>query len=160
MNVDVTVLVANNYLLGLSGGQSGGQPSCARPGGTQQTASAGGRLVPPLDLCVLAAQCGAGFVARASGDDPDLWQTMAAAIRHPGFAVVEIDVACPRYAGDGEAVDRGPEGSFGCGATPLEPGFTRPEFGDVYLEAVGAEPPLSSSDALASQPAASLSRLD
>src|SRR3989304_3104398 len=41
--------------------------------------------------------CGAGFVARKFATDGDLADTLAEAIAHPGFALVEIAELCTVY---------------------------------------------------------------
>ncbi len=100
-------------------------------------------MVPPLDLCALAARCGAGFAARAGGEDPELWRTIADAIRHPGFAVVDIEVSCPRYDGDRKR-ERGRSTASGAVVDAADNGCARPEFAEVYREAAAAAPEPSS----------------
>jgi hypothetical protein len=57
-----------------------------------------GSLIPPLDLGAILIGAGAGFYARTMVPGPDAAQFIAQAIRHPGFAVVEIHELCPPYA--------------------------------------------------------------
>jgi 2-oxoglutarate ferredoxin oxidoreductase subunit beta len=90
LNVDVTVLVANNFLLG----GSGGQPSSLSPKGFLTTAAGPTSVVPPLDLCAIIQACGGEFVARVLATDANLSDTIAKAIQHPGFALVEIVEIC------------------------------------------------------------------
>lgn len=93
MNADVTVLLHNNFLFGMTGGQN----SAFSPLGLITTTTKSGNIVPPIDLCQIALDCGAGFVARKYAADRDLAQTIAAAIAHPGFALVEIIELCTAF---------------------------------------------------------------
>jgi len=90
VNADITVLLHNNFLFGMTGGQCSG----LSPVGFVTTTTRDGNIVPPLDICQLVQSCGAGFVARKFATDRDLSDTLAEAIVHPGFALVEIDELC------------------------------------------------------------------
>ena len=94
LNLDVTVLVHNNFLFGMTGGQN----SAFTPLGFVTSTTQTGNATPPLDLaqCLLAAR--APFVARQLATDRNLAQVLAKAIAHPGFAVVEILELCTAYA--------------------------------------------------------------
>ncbi|MBI2429246.1 MAG: hypothetical protein HYV29_10720, partial [Ignavibacteriales bacterium] len=94
MNVDVTVLVANNMLYGMTGGQhSGFSPLDFITPTTPE-----GNIVPPMDICAVAKSCGAEFVTRVSATDKNLTAIIAQAISHPGFALVEIVELCTEFA--------------------------------------------------------------
>jgi 2-oxoglutarate ferredoxin oxidoreductase subunit beta len=70
-----------------------------------------GNTEPPFDLCKLAETAGATFVSRWTTNEPR--RTIGAlkrAIRHRGFALVEIITQCPTYfgrraVGSGKPVD-------------------------------------------------------
>jgi len=93
MNVDVTVLLHNNFLFGMTGGQH----SALTPRGFVTTTTPQGNLTPPLDICQIAQSCGAGFVARKFATDSDLATTIAEAIAYRGFALTEIIGLCTAY---------------------------------------------------------------
>ena len=121
MNLDVTVLVANNWILGLSGGQASSLCAAPRSGATPGTC-------PRLDLCALAQQCGGGFIARIAATDEGAADTIAQAIAHPGFALVEVLVDCVAY---GQAVPRA-EGRERLPAQVAS--AARPDFGLAYKQ--------------------------
>ncbi len=93
MNVDITVIVCNNFLYGMTGGQhSGFTPFDMVTSTTPQ-----GSILPPLDICRIALGCDAGFVARSLATDKHLPEILARAIEYPGFSLVEIIELCPEY---------------------------------------------------------------
>jgi len=94
INAGVTVLVHNNLLFGMTGGQH----SLLTPRGLPTTTTPEGCPVPPLDLGRLLPDAGAGFFARGVAPGPELAPMIAQALRHPGFACVEILELCPTYA--------------------------------------------------------------
>lgn len=93
INADVTVLLHNNFLFGMTGGQN----SAFSPLGFVTTTTRSGNIIPPLDICQMLQSCGAGFVARKFATDRDLAEVVAEAITYPGFALVEIIELCPTY---------------------------------------------------------------
>ncbi len=93
LNVDVTVIVCNNYLYGMTGGQH----SAFTPYDMVTTTTPSGNIVPPMDICNVAQSCEAGFVARTLATDKKLSEVLAQAIDYPGFALVEIMEICPEY---------------------------------------------------------------
>lgn len=94
LNVDVTVLVCNNFVYGMTGGQGSGlTPECFMTATTPA-----GNIVPPVDLCEILKNSHAPFVARVSALDPSLSDTLRQAIEFKGFAAVEILELCTEYA--------------------------------------------------------------
>ena len=93
LNVDVTVLVHNNFLFGMTGGQN----SAFTPLEFVTATTKGGNTVAPLDLAQLLIAARASFVARKIATDADLHSVLAQAIAHPGFAVVEVLELCTAY---------------------------------------------------------------
>jgi len=94
MNVDLTVLVHNNFLYGMTGGQS----SAFTPLEFITVTTPSGNFVPPVDLCKILEASRGGFIARKISTDKDLPDVVAKAIAYPGFAVVEILELCVAYA--------------------------------------------------------------
>jgi 2-oxoglutarate ferredoxin oxidoreductase subunit beta len=93
-NVDLTYIVMDNHVYGMTKGQASPttEPdwdSKLSPGGT------GVRSFHPL---VIALASGATFIARGySGDPGGTADIIAQAIRHPGFAFVEILSPCVTF---------------------------------------------------------------
>ncbi len=94
MDVDVTVIVHNNLVYGMTGGQHSG----FTPEGSRTTTTPQGSPYPAIDLRLVMAGAGCGFFARARAPGPDLASTIAEAIRRPGFACVEALELCPTFA--------------------------------------------------------------
>ncbi len=89
-NLDLTLLVLNNFNYGMTGGQcSATTPNEARVGSGFLN-----RLELPLDICQVAGSAGAGFLARVSTYDDDLADNLKAAIEFDGFSVVDIWGIC------------------------------------------------------------------
>lgn len=94
LNVDVTVLLCNNLLFGMTGGQH----SAFSPLDFISQTTPRGNLVPPIDMCRIMADSRASYVARTTATDQGLAATIAEAIAHPGFALVEIVELCTEHA--------------------------------------------------------------
>jgi len=94
MNVDVTVIVANNFLFGMTGGQ---QSSLTPEHFVTQTTPFGS-MNPALDICAIADASKAGFIARKTSTDKDLTESIAKAIAHDGFSIIEILELCTEHA--------------------------------------------------------------
>jgi 2-oxoglutarate ferredoxin oxidoreductase subunit beta len=93
-NLDLTLLILNNFNYGMTGGQF----SATTPPAAQVGSGFLNQLEKPIDACQVAAGAGAGFVARASAYQKDLSQIIAQAIGYQGFAVVDMWGICPgRY---------------------------------------------------------------
>ncbi|MFQ5830804.1 MAG: thiamine pyrophosphate-dependent enzyme [Candidatus Methylomirabilia bacterium] len=93
MNVDLTILLHNNMLYGMTGGQH----SALTPAGFITTTTLSGNWVPPLDMEQLLMACQGGFFARQLATDPALADVIVEAIRYPGFALVEVLELCTGY---------------------------------------------------------------
>jgi 2-oxoglutarate ferredoxin oxidoreductase subunit beta len=95
-NLGLTALIFNNGIYGLTGGQS----APTTPIGKRSTTSDTGSIEAPFDLVGLAMGAGAGFVARTTSfDHKQMTSFITRAIRHKGFAVVDILTSCPTYFG-------------------------------------------------------------
>jgi pyruvate/2-oxoacid:ferredoxin oxidoreductase beta subunit len=94
LNVDVTVLICNNFVYGMTGGQGSGlTPECFITATTPR-----GNIVPPADLCGILRSSNAPFVARAVATNGHLDELLQQAIAFEGFAAVEILELCTEYA--------------------------------------------------------------
>ncbi|MHC4731260.1 MAG: thiamine pyrophosphate-dependent enzyme [Planctomycetota bacterium] len=91
INVDITVLVHNNLVYGMTGGQH----SQLTEMGMRTTTTPEGCPVPPLDL---GAVLPGGFFGRAVAPGAELSPMIADAIGHEGFACVEVLELCPTFA--------------------------------------------------------------
>jgi len=105
-NIDMTAIVMNNRVYGMTGGQY----SPLSGYGTMATTAPYTNIDPEFDVVSMATAAGATFVARATAYHvqqlPDILEE---AIRHQGFSVVEVMTPCPTYFGrknkEGSAVD-------------------------------------------------------
>ncbi|MCE9636853.1 MAG: 2-oxoacid:acceptor oxidoreductase family protein [Planctomycetes bacterium] len=89
----ITVVVFNNFNYGMTGGQA----SSTTPVGAFTSTTPDGATDRPLDPCALAMAAGATFVARTPAFAPDLAETLARAVRHPGFAIVDVWEICTAH---------------------------------------------------------------
>ena len=95
-NIDLTALVLNNQIYGMTGGQA----AATTPVGFRTTTTSTGSIEPAFDAVELALAAGASFVARTTTFDFDeMPQLIEAALRHRGFSLVEIISQCPTYFG-------------------------------------------------------------
>jgi pyruvate/2-oxoacid:ferredoxin oxidoreductase beta subunit/Pyruvate/2-oxoacid:ferredoxin oxidoreductase gamma subunit len=92
-NVGITVLVANNFNFGMTGGEH----SPTTPVGGITSTTPGGNVEAPLDLCKVVEAAGGTFVARASAFDRDLHEVMAQALAHDGFSFIDVWSLCSAY---------------------------------------------------------------
>jgi Pyruvate/2-oxoacid:ferredoxin oxidoreductase gamma subunit len=92
-NIDITLLVANNFNYGMTGGQH--SVSTPLSGITPTTPM--GNLESAMDLCKTAIAAGAGWVYRGTTFDKDLPDRIAKAITQPGFSMIDIWEMCTAY---------------------------------------------------------------
>ncbi|MFV0514807.1 MAG: 2-oxoacid:ferredoxin oxidoreductase subunit beta [Jhaorihella sp.] len=96
-NVDMTYIVMDNRVYGMTKGQ----PSPTTEPDWDSSLSPGGTGVSPFHPLVIALASGANFVAREfSGDIKACTNTIAEAVRHPGFSFVEILSPCVTFRPD------------------------------------------------------------
>ena len=93
LNVDVTVIVHNNHLYGMTGGQASG----LTPEDWITATTPVGNPLPPLDLIGVLRSSGATFLAREMAMNRGLADRISEAIAHPGFAVVEVMELCTAF---------------------------------------------------------------
>ncbi|HWR82770.1 MAG TPA: 2-oxoacid:ferredoxin oxidoreductase subunit beta [Candidatus Deferrimicrobium sp.] len=95
-NIDITTILINNYIYGMTGGQ--GSPTT--PSGAHSTTTPYGNVEKHFDPCELAKAAGASYVARTTVVHiPQMEKTIAAAIEHRGFSLVEVMSNCHTYYG-------------------------------------------------------------
>jgi len=95
-NIDITVIMANNLIYGMTGGQK----APTTPVGSRTKTSPYGNTERPLDAAGLAIAAGATFVARWTTAHPvQMQNAIQEAIEHRGFSFVEIMTQCPVQAG-------------------------------------------------------------
>ena len=105
-NIDLTAIVMNNSIYGMTGGQ--GSPMT--PLDMRSTTTPWGNAAPAFDLVELAKGAGASFVARSTTyHAKELIRLVARAVRHKGFSVVEVMSQCPVYYGRQNRVGNGVE---------------------------------------------------
>jgi 2-oxoglutarate/2-oxoacid ferredoxin oxidoreductase subunit beta len=92
LNLNMTLLVHNNMLYGMTGGQTSG----LTPSGFCTTTSFEGNPFVAYDLCALAHTAGAGYVSRIMGLG-DCSNKLAEAFSYKGFSLVEVLEICPSY---------------------------------------------------------------
>jgi len=92
-NLDLTVLVFNNFNYGMTGGEH----SVSTPQGAQTVTTAYGQIEHPMDICGTVSVNGGTFVARSSSFDTSLDEMMIKAIQHRGFSLVDIWELCTSY---------------------------------------------------------------
>ena len=93
-NIDLTYIVMNNQIYGLTTGQT--SPTTML--GVRTKSTPYGNLEIPINPLSLAISAGATYVARGfSGDPNHLSMLMAEAIRHHGFALVDVLSPCVTY---------------------------------------------------------------
>jgi len=95
-NINITAIVFNNSIYGMTGGQK----SPTTPRGFFSTTSPYGNAEPPFDLCKLVKAAGAVFVARGTEYHiPALDTIIYKALLKNGFSFVEAVSMCPTSFG-------------------------------------------------------------
>ncbi len=93
LNVDMTVVVHNNMLYGMTGGQ----PSGLTPCGFRTVITPEGSALPHYDLCQLVHDAGAPHARRVIGRG-NFSDELREALEVEGFALVEVLELCPSHA--------------------------------------------------------------
>lgn len=91
-NIDITVVLYNNNIYGMTGGQY----SPLTPTNSRATTAPHGTVDRAFDVTELAKGAGATFVARATTFHAQLLSDLIAqGIQHEGFSIIEAITACP-----------------------------------------------------------------
>ncbi|WP_020676453.1 2-oxoacid:ferredoxin oxidoreductase subunit beta [Geopsychrobacter electrodiphilus] len=95
-NIDMTYLIMNNNIYGMTGGQF----SPCTPTGALASTTVYGNPDPTFDIAKLAIGAGATFVARGTAfHAAQIDKLIAEGIKHKGMAVIEILDDCPTTYG-------------------------------------------------------------
>jgi 2-oxoglutarate ferredoxin oxidoreductase subunit beta len=95
-NIDLTAIVFNNSIYGMTGGQTSPMTHL----GDHSTTSVYGNVEPAFDICALGHAAGASYVARGTvWAYRQLVELIAGGIVHKGFSLVEAMAVCPVYYG-------------------------------------------------------------
>ncbi|MEA2111998.1 MAG: 2-oxoglutarate ferredoxin oxidoreductase subunit beta [Campylobacterota bacterium] len=90
-NIDMTMIVINNFIYGLTNSQT----SPTTPQGMWTVTQKIGNIDPTFDTCDLALASGASFVARETMLDPKkLEKMLIKAMEHKGFSMMEVLSNC------------------------------------------------------------------
>ncbi|HRX76145.1 MAG: 2-oxoacid:ferredoxin oxidoreductase subunit beta [Candidatus Cloacimonetes bacterium] len=91
-NIDLTVILVNNNIYGMTGGQC----SPTTPHDAIATTAPYGNIEPDFNICNLALGAGASFVARTTAFHViEMQNYFQSAMEHPGFSLIEVVSACP-----------------------------------------------------------------
>ena len=95
-NIDITTILINNFIYGMTGGQ--GSPTT--PGNAFSTTTPYGNSEKNFNPCNLAEAAGASFVGRSTVYHyPQLEKMIMQALEHKGFSLVEVISNCHTYFG-------------------------------------------------------------
>lgn len=95
-NIDITAIIFNNGIYGMTGGQY----SPTTPKDFKASTAPYGSIDPPFDIVQLALGAGASFVARGDAFHVNqLDKIIEKAISNKGFSVVDVIATCPTQLG-------------------------------------------------------------
>lgn len=95
-NIDITTIIFNNNIYGMTGGQF----SPTTPMGDKGTTAPFGNIDKSFDICKLAEGAGATYVARSTAyHAKQMTDYVKKGIQHKGFALIEGMSTCPTYYG-------------------------------------------------------------
>jgi pyruvate/2-oxoacid:ferredoxin oxidoreductase beta subunit/Pyruvate/2-oxoacid:ferredoxin oxidoreductase gamma subunit len=141
-NLDITLLILNNFNFGMTGGQF----SATTPAESAVGSAFLNALEKPMDPGEIAVAAGAPFVSRASAYQKDLPEMIEQAIRFEGFSVLDIRGICSgRYLKQNKLTPKMIEDEL----ARLEPlkgpvqRNLRPEYGRSYRERAKSLTPVS-----------------
>ncbi len=93
LNVNLSLIVQNNMVYGMTGGQISGLSACEFKAEKMPEE----KNIPPYDICELAHKAGASYSSRVVAQG-DLNQKMAEVFGTKGFSLLEIWGLCPSYS--------------------------------------------------------------
>lgn len=95
-NIDLTLIVINNNIYGMTGGQC----SPTTPKDARTTTTEGGNLCNDFNICKLCDAAGSTYIARSTiAHYNQLVKSITGAINNKGFSVVEALTPCPVHYG-------------------------------------------------------------
>ena len=136
-NIDITLLVANNFNYGMTGGQH----SVSTPFSGITATTPMGNVEAAMDLCGTAVAAGASWAYRGTTFDKDLPDRIEEGITQPGFSMLDIWEMCTAYymprnqLKKKDLVDIMERSNFTYGLVANNP---RPEYGAHYRATYGA----------------------
>ena len=137
-NIGITLIVANNFNYGMTGGQH----SVTTPTEGITSTTPWGNVEGAMDLCGMVRAAGAGWVYRATAFDKDLSEVLAEAIRQPGFSMVDVWELCAAYYGPRNRFKKEDllrlldSSGFKTGLLVKQP---RPEYSEQYRKALSTK---------------------
>jgi Pyruvate/2-oxoacid:ferredoxin oxidoreductase gamma subunit len=140
-NLDITLLILNNFNFGMTGGQF----SVTTPPEAQVGSGFLNRLERPMDVCEVACSAGATYVTRCSSFRKDLTEEIERAIRFEGFSLIDIWGVCPgRYTRQNRLTPKNIEEAL-AQLPPVEGvvgNNSRKEYGQHYRELAAGQKPV------------------
>lgn len=95
-NIDITTIMYNNNIYGMTGGQY----SPTTPTMDKATTAPYGNIDTDFDMCKLAIAAGATYVSRSTSyHTMQLIKLIENGIKHKGFSFIEAVSSCPTYYG-------------------------------------------------------------
>lgn len=95
-NIDMTIIMINNFIYGMTGGQL----APTTPIGGIATTAPYGNIEHPFDLCIVAKALGASYVARWPVSHPyQPIKSIKEGIQKKGFSYIEFLAPCPTAYG-------------------------------------------------------------
>ncbi len=95
-NIDITMILYNNYIYGMTGGQA----SPTTPLGAYASTAPFGSIEPNFNVSELAKSAGASFVGRSTSYHTKQMENLfVKALAKNGFSLVEVIVQCPTAFG-------------------------------------------------------------
>jgi len=102
MNIDINILLHNNFLYGMTGGQH----SSLTPIGFKTRTTPLGNPFPSMDIISLLDSVKAPFLARVLAQDKNLKEIVKEAISFKGFSLIEIVEICTGYGARFNKIDK------------------------------------------------------
>jgi 2-oxoglutarate ferredoxin oxidoreductase subunit beta len=140
-NIDITLLILNNFNYGMTGGQF----SATTPPDALVGSGFLNQIEKPMDACRVMRAAGASYVTRISAYQSDLSTEMEQAIRFNGFSTMDIWGICPgRYSRRNKTTFKTIQASIDSlpyyhGPVPEN---LREEYGKHYREKASTQKPL------------------
>ena len=138
-NVDLTLVIANNFNYGMTGGQH----SVTTPSGGRTLTTPLGNIEGAMDICATAIGAGATWSFRGIGYDDGLAERIVEGIRHPGFAMLDIWELCTAHYQPRNDFNKKELYNL-IASSGMEVGLLadkeRPEFGAAYRQGAAAKP--------------------
>lgn len=95
-NIDITVILMNNEIFGMTGGQF----SPLTPNGARASTASYGSIEYPFDTCKLVEAAGATYIGRSTAYHYKLTEKLVMnALEHKGFSYIEVITQCPTTFG-------------------------------------------------------------